>query len=154
MHRIKHDYLLETLKFLHETGFSKDEVLGDPNVLKMHPVTIEQKYLTLQESGFKQISPTMLTKYARGSWCLYFKCFCLCRCRRLFSKNVVLLKLGGYIPVDLNVAENYKQYLKPLPDDFDVSDLADDQLLIEIYCNIVKRYLGEVFAMQEKSIYF
>lgn len=45
------------------------------------------------------------------------------------------------MPKDINIAENYKQYLNPLPEVFDVSDLTDDRILIETHLIIVKRYL-------------
>lgn len=67
---------------------------------------------------------------------------CHCRSRRLCNKNVRLLKLGGFLPRDLDVAENYKKYLNPLPEVFDVSDLTDDYILIAMHLAIVKRYLG------------
>lgn len=72
-----------------------------------------------------------------------------CRCRRLYNKNIMLLKTGGFLPTDLNVAENYKRYLNPLPEDFDVSDLTDDRILIETHLVIVKRYLGKLIYLHE-----
>lgn len=65
-----------------------------------------------------------------------------CRCRRLYNKNIRLLKIEGFLPNELDVAENYKRYLTPLPEDFDVSDLKDDKILMELHLILIKRYLG------------
>lgn len=67
-----------------------------------------------------------------------------CRCRRFYNKRISVLKNDGFLPEKLNVAENYKGYLKPLPDSFDVSDLKDDKVLMELHLVLVKRYLGKV----------
>lgn len=45
------------------------------------------------------------------------------------------------MPKDLNVAERYKQYLNPAPENLDVSDLTDGQVLSEIHGTLLKRYL-------------
>lgn len=62
------------------------------------------------------------------------------------------LKIGGFLPTDLNVAENYKRYLNPLPENFDVSDLSDDRILIETHLIIVKRYLGKFVKLFLKTV--
>lgn len=50
------------LKFLHEVGTSKEEILICPTVLALHPITLEQRYLLYQETGFINIKPAVLTK--------------------------------------------------------------------------------------------
>lgn len=64
-------------------------------------------------------------------------------CRNLYTKNIRILKTGGLIPKDYNVAENYKQYLNPLPNNFNVDDLTDDEVLMNVLAKILKRYLGK-----------
>lgn len=66
LQKIKHDNLVDALKFFHENGFSKEEVLAHPPVLKFHPATLEQKYLLLKESGFLRVSPTIIARYLIG----------------------------------------------------------------------------------------
>lgn len=60
---INQENLLEVLKFFNENNFTKEEVLASPTVLKIHPVTLEHRYLLLQESGFVRISPQIISKY-------------------------------------------------------------------------------------------
>lgn len=59
----KDDILVDVLKCLQELGFDKDEILNCPSVLKIHPITIEQRYLLLKESGFNKIMPIMISRY-------------------------------------------------------------------------------------------
>lgn len=59
--------------------------------------------------------------------------------------------MEGFLPQDLDVAENYKRYLKPLPQDFDVSDLNDDKILMELHLILVKRYLGLCVRITNKN---
>lgn len=48
------------------------------------------------------------------------------------------------LPKQLKVAENYLQYLKPLPQHFDVSDLIDDSNeLRKVHLTVMQRYLGK-----------
>lgn len=86
---------------------------------------------------------------------IFFYFWSYCRFRKLYSKNVRLLKIEGFLPQDLDVAENYKRYLKPLPQDFDVSDLKDDKILMELHLILVKRYLGlRVLIAKKKRCYY
>lgn len=66
--KVKHENLLESLKFLHEKGFSKEEMLSYPPVFKIHPATLEQKYLLLKESGFLKVSPKVISKLVAGGF--------------------------------------------------------------------------------------
>lgn len=65
----------------------------------------------------------------------------------MFNKNIAELKLRKFIPENANVAENYKQYLDPLPADFNLSDLTDDNTLLHTHVTTIQRYL-------RKSVYF
>lgn len=60
---VKHGNLIDVLKFFRNEGFSKYELLSYPAVLKIHPITLEQRYLLLKESGFVKIKPAMLIRY-------------------------------------------------------------------------------------------
>lgn len=70
--------------------------------------------------------------------------FRLCRTRRICNFSIAKLKSKSFVPHDLCIPENYLKYLNPLPDNFDVSDLKDDDLiLMEVNKTIVERYLGK-----------
>lgn len=62
LHNIKHDNLLDALKILNESDFSKEEILAYPPILKIHPAALEQRLLLLKESGFIRISPMIIAK--------------------------------------------------------------------------------------------
>lgn len=59
----KDDNLVDVLKCLQELGFDKEDILNCPSVLKVHPITIEQRYLFFKESGFNKIVPVMISRY-------------------------------------------------------------------------------------------
>lgn len=58
----KRDNLMQVLKFLHEVGVTKEEIMLCPTVMGLHPITLEQRYLLYQETGFLNIKPAILTK--------------------------------------------------------------------------------------------
>lgn len=62
------------------------------------------------------------------------------------------------LPKELRVADNYLQFLKPLPEHFDVSDLNDDSNeLIKVHLSVMQRYLGKslvITYIMHRTIFF
>lgn len=59
----KQENVMQVLKFLHEAGVTKEEILECPTVLNIHPVTLDERYSLFEESGFPSIKPIMISKW-------------------------------------------------------------------------------------------
>lgn len=54
------DSFLLAIKTCRKLGFTNEDILLFPRLLNMKPMILEQRFLVLEEGGFKQISPNII----------------------------------------------------------------------------------------------
>lgn len=119
--------LYETIKFFNNKPLDIKEVLKHPNVFRFGVKhTWDQIHMYLQECGIHEVALDILLDV-----------------RKIRASSISKLKEIELIDQELKVAENLIKYLKPLPSNFDVSDLLDDELTLgHIHKNIVQRFIS------------
>lgn len=58
------------------------------------------------------------------------------------SRKISTLKAQRYVKQNVDVYGRLVSYLDPLPSDFDIGKVKEEQVLGKVYLHIVKRYLG------------
>ncbi|KAK9744690.1 short chain dehydrogenase [Popillia japonica] len=115
------DTLKETLSALELLGYSKEDVLEYPLVLKKTKRKLQEEYL---EAGFCNLTISAIANF-----------------RKLLKKKISTLKVMKFIPPHINVPENLIMHLQPKPVDFSAGDFTEEDVFGQIHALIVKRYL-------------
>lgn len=53
---------MNSVTFCRKLGYTDDEILETPSLLRTHPLELEQHYFTLEEGGFRLIGPKVLAR--------------------------------------------------------------------------------------------
>lgn len=56
------ELIMSSVKFCRKLGYTDDEILDTPSLLRTHPLELEQHYFTLEEGGFQSIGPKILSR--------------------------------------------------------------------------------------------
>ncbi|GJQ86720.1 hypothetical protein Trydic_g14790 [Trypoxylus dichotomus] len=118
------DTLKAAFSFLKSFGYSKEDILTHPNILKKTRRKLQEERLVLEEAGFSDLSLWTLSHF-----------------RKLMTKSIRTLKGLNLIPPQVNVPRQLVSYVNPKPSDFDVSNYTDGDILNQVHGMVVKQYL-------------
>lgn len=62
IYRFDIDHILDSITFCESIGYSKEDLIKHPSLLKTHPLTLDQYHRVLTECGFQNVSPKILTR--------------------------------------------------------------------------------------------
>nr|CAH7713181.1 unnamed protein product [Callosobruchus chinensis] len=119
------ELLVQSIRYCQSLGFSNDDMLTNPTLLRQHFVALEHHYLSMKEGGFTNIDAAVLGRAVH-----YMK------------REITTLKRCYLIPHETDVAESLVNHI----DDKEIAakiykKYPDDTLWNFVHINILKSFL-------------
>ncbi|XP_067014472.2 transcription termination factor 5, mitochondrial [Anabrus simplex] len=128
LQKLDHGVLERSIQMLKKFGIQPEEIKERPQVMFIHPATIEHHSMVLEEGGFQKISVTLLTSYFQ-----------------IIKKRISLLKAHKLISAETDVLESFLSYLEPIP--AHISPIShdafktDSTMFRNVYDAVLRHYL-------------
>ncbi|KAJ8961174.1 hypothetical protein NQ318_008855 [Aromia moschata] len=97
-HKLKYKeaaLIMDSIKYCKKLGYSNKEILGTPQLLRVHPLELEQHYLSMEEGGFQSVGPKILA-----------------RARYYMKREIKCLKDRKLICDSTEVPQNFLKYIE------------------------------------------
>ncbi|XP_050426159.1 transcription termination factor 5, mitochondrial-like [Adelges cooleyi] len=117
--------LSQNISYMMEYGFTKEEISKKPQVISLHPLTLKNYIMLLEESGFykDKINPLVISRF-----------------KNLRKKSIESLKAERFIDRNINVQHHILSFLQ-FPSDKYPKKFNDSHTLTEVQENIFKLYV-------------
>ncbi|XP_018576444.1 transcription termination factor 5, mitochondrial [Anoplophora glabripennis] len=118
--------LMNCTKYCRKLGYTDNEILATPTLLRLHPLELEQHHLSLEEGGFQSIGPKILA-----------------RARNYMRKVISILKSKNIIHEKTNVPQHFLNYIEDvnIANKISVIRFSDANVWNEVHKSILQSFL-------------